>query len=92
LPDPGFNAYRKDLADVALAGRVIASHYAEPVERRVAAAATLRSAPSEDAATAAELQGGERFLMLDDSLGWAWGYAGENRRVGYLPSVVLAKN
>src|SRR6058998_1098973 len=27
--DPDFNAYRKDLADVALAGRVIASHYAE---------------------------------------------------------------
>jgi hypothetical protein len=22
--------------------------------------------------------------MLDESLGWAWGYAGEERRVGYL--------
>ena len=28
-PDPKFNAYRPDLADVALAGRVIASHYAD---------------------------------------------------------------
>jgi hypothetical protein len=28
LPDPDFHAYRKDLADIALAGRVIASHYA----------------------------------------------------------------
>ena len=36
-PDPLFNAYRKDLADVALAGRVIASHYAEPVERTIIA-------------------------------------------------------
>ncbi len=26
------------------------------------------------------------FEMLDDSLGWAWGYAGGERRVGYLPS------
>jgi hypothetical protein len=30
------------------------------------------------------------FLMLDDSLGWAWGYAGEERRVGYLPTEALA--
>jgi hypothetical protein len=27
--------------------------------------------------------------MLDDSLGWAWGYAGADRRVGYLPSDAL---
>jgi hypothetical protein len=24
--------------------------------------------------------------MLDDSLGWAWGYGGKQRRVGYVPS------
>src|SRR6185369_7472450 len=34
-PDARFNAYRKDLADVALAGSVITSHYAEPLARRV---------------------------------------------------------
>jgi hypothetical protein len=28
--------------------------------------------------------------LLDDSLGWAWGYAGEDRRVGYVPSEALA--
>ena len=28
--------------------------------------------------------------MLDDSLGWAWGYAGEDRRVGYVRSETLA--
>jgi hypothetical protein len=27
--------------------------------------------------------------MLDDSLGWAWGYAGDERRVGYVRSDVL---
>ena len=32
---------------------------------------------------------GEAFQMLDDSLGWAWGYAGEDRRVGYVPSEAL---
>jgi hypothetical protein len=36
-----------------------------------------------------ELEPGERFAMLDDSLGWAWGYAGEERRVGYVSSDAL---
>ena len=30
------------------------------------------------------------FLLLDDSLGWAWGYAGKERRVGYVPNRALA--
>lgn len=92
LPDPEFNAYRKDLADVALAGRVITSHYAEPAERRLSAGAILRSAPATEAEPVRELGTGTRFDMLDDSLGWAWGYAGEERRVGYLPSETLAKD
>jgi hypothetical protein len=32
---------------------------------------------------------GELFCMLDDTLGWAWGYAGEDRRVGYVRSEAL---
>jgi hypothetical protein len=40
----------------------------------------------------AELKAGDSFLMLDDALGWAWGYAGEDRRVGYVPSELLAKD
>ena len=28
--------------------------------------------------------------MLDDSLGWAWGYAGKDRRVGYVRERALA--
>jgi Bacterial dipeptidyl-peptidase Sh3 domain len=69
---------------------VIASHYAVPVERRLCAAATLRSSPSSDAEALLELNPGEPLLMLDDSLGWAWGYAGEERCVGYTPSEALA--
>ena len=91
-PDPRYNAYRKDLADLALAGRVIASHYAEPVEREIASATELRMAPSLEAEIIRELEAGERFDMLDDSLGWAWGYAGERRRVGYVRSDALAKD
>jgi hypothetical protein len=77
---------------VALAGRVIASHYAEPVERRLDAAAGLRARPSADADVIKALQPGDGFMMLDESLGWAWGYAGADRRVGYVPSDALAKD
>ena len=28
--------------------------------------------------------------MLDDSLGWAWGYAGDDKRVGYVPSDAIS--
>ena len=83
--DPATHAFRRDLADVALADRVISSHYAEPLERVLTAPATLRDGPSAEAQAIVELQRGDRFAMLDNSLGWAWGYAGQDRRVGYVP-------
>ena len=89
LPDPFYHAYRRDLADCALADRVIASHYAEPLERIVARPATLRAGPAEGAEALAELAAGDPFAMLDNSLGWAWGYAGTDRRVGYVRSDVI---
>lgn len=52
----------------------------------------LRSGPSTDAEVVAELGRGDRFLMLDDSLGWAWGYGGDDGRVGYVPTEALAKD
>jgi hypothetical protein len=69
---------------------VIASHYAEPLDRVIGAASELRAAPADEAEVIRSLQPGDPFVMLDDSLGWAWGYAGEERRVGYVPSDVLA--
>lgn len=89
-PDPDYHAFRYDLADIALAGRVITSHYAEPLPAAVASATALRSAAADDSETIRELQSGEPFDMLDNSLGWAWGYAGVDRRVGYVLSEALA--
>jgi hypothetical protein len=90
LPDASFNAYRKDLADIALAGRVIASHYAEPLDRLVMVTTDLRTAPSIEAPIVRQLNAGEPFALLDDSLGWSWGYAGSERRVGYVLSEALS--
>jgi hypothetical protein len=68
---------------------VIASHYAEPVERKIAGRTALRPLPDEEGDILLELQPGEAFWMLDDSVGWAWGYAGKDRRVGYVTSAAL---
>jgi hypothetical protein len=84
LPDPAFHAYRQDLADTALAGRVIASHYAEPLARRITSDAKLMASPSEDGEPVAEVSKGDDFALLDSTRGWAWGYAGAKRRVGYV--------
>ena len=89
-PDPTTNAYRQDLADVALAHRVIASHYAEPLDRAIALRTELRSEPSAEGEVIRMLGAGEPFALLDDTLGWAWGYAGAERRVGYVRSEAVA--
>jgi hypothetical protein len=69
---------------------VIASHYAEPLGKKVAVRAALRAEPSDEGGALRELAPGEPFLLLDDSVGWAWGYAGNDRRVGYVRSEALS--
>ena len=50
----------------------------------------LRAAPSEQSDVIAELEAGEPFAMLDNSVGWCWGYGGGDRLVGYVRSEALA--
>ena len=87
-PDPATHAYRQDLADVALAGRVVASHYAEPLSRRLASLTPFLVAPDEASECLATLAPGDELRMLDCSRGWAWGY-GPDGRVGYVRSAAL---
>lgn len=84
-PDPSTHAYRKDLADTALAGRVIASHYADPMPKPIRRDAVLRTAPDAASTPLGDLAPGTLFRMLDNSRGWAWGYAPDGR-VGYVES------
>ena len=87
-PDPATHAYRPDLADTSLAGAVIASHYAEPLERTLTASAEARATPASDGAVVAALAMGDVLRMLDCSRGWAWGYVPDGR-VGYVPAAAL---
>jgi cell wall-associated NlpC family hydrolase len=83
--DTRINAVRRDIADVALAGRLFAPHYARPELCACAAdAAMLRSAPQEDATAVSQLLHGEGFAMLDIAAGWAWGFGLHDHYVGYV--------
>lgn len=87
--DTRVNAYRGDIADVALAGTLFAPHYAAPMLRSAAVAAMMRSAPRADAEAVSQILPGESFAILDIAGGWAWGYSLHDHYVGYLPEAAL---
>lgn len=89
--DPRINAWRNDIADIALAGRLFAPHYASPVLRACGLIpAPLLREPADGAEAVSELLPGEGFAMLDVTAGWAWGYCLADHRVGYVEAIELA--
>ena len=86
------HAVRRDVADVELADRVFAPHYARATRCHcVAAAAMLRQDPHAGARAVSQLLRGEEFAVLDVAGGWAWGYCGHDRYVGYVAADALGK-
>jgi hypothetical protein len=90
--DPRIHAWRPDIADIALASRLFAPHYAAPLIRACGMLATLvREAPSDTARAVSELLPGEEFAVLDITAGWAWGYCLLDHRVGYVEAIELTE-
>lgn len=87
LLDPATHAVRGDLADVRLADRVFAPHYAEPMTCIVLREATLRGRANGE--TLATLQKGDRFELLELVGATAWGIAPAAGRVGYCDRAAL---
>jgi len=88
--DPRIHAYRSDIADIALAGRIIAPHYARPLIRACGPHPTdLRDAPVDEGEAVSELLPGEEFAVLEYSGGRAWGYCVADHRVGYVEAIAL---
>ncbi|MGB5724328.1 MAG: NlpC/P60 family protein, partial [Parasphingorhabdus sp.] len=84
--DPRITAHRGDLADVALAGKLFAPHYAAPMPMRCSAPkAMIRKQSGKDHEAISELLHGEDFHVLDIAGDWAWGYCGNDGYVGYVP-------
>lgn len=89
--DPRLNAYRADLADLALKDRVTAVRYTEGAPMRVVIpVAPLRREPADAAALDSEALHGEAvtvFERRDD--GWSWVQLAADRYVGWMPARAL---
>lgn len=80
---------RRDLADVRLAERVFAPHYASPMPRVVRAATAMRAAPAPDSEVLAQLVSGDVFEVLELAGSHAWGIAPGTGLVGYIDAAAL---
>ncbi|UZK67238.1 SH3 domain-containing protein [Sphingomonas sp. M1-B02] len=80
---------RRDLADVRLADRVFAPHYAAPLPRTLLVATTLRCASPIDSEVMAQLAAGETFEVLELAGVHAWGVAPTHGLVGYIPATAI---
>jgi hypothetical protein len=88
--DARIHAYRHDIADVELAGRVVSSHYARGLPRACGSrAALVWPAPRAEGDAVSELLPGEGFAVLEYTGPWAWGYCLADHRVGYVEAIEL---
>ncbi|WP_367613584.1 NlpC/P60 family protein [Sphingomonas sp. AP4-R1] len=80
------------MADIALAGRLFAPHYAAPIRCRLTARFTpVLAGPATDARAVSQLVLGEEFDIFDIVSGWAWGRCVHDDYVGYLPADLLGR-
>jgi len=77
------------LADIALANRLFAPHYAAAAPRIASERIELLSKPDDGSDSVGELQAGESFALLNVTGDWAWGYRASDHLVGYLKASAL---
>jgi NlpC/P60 family/Bacterial dipeptidyl-peptidase Sh3 domain len=83
--DPRTTPIRGDLADIKLAGKLFAPHYAVPMLRTgIAPVTEIHAEPHLSAMPVSALMHGEEFAVLDVAGEWAWGYCLHDDYLGYL--------
>jgi cell wall-associated NlpC family hydrolase len=88
--DRRLNAFRPDLDDERLRGRVEAAQFSAGRPARVAAPVLdLRNAPRPDAGLDTQLLHGDDLLVFEEREGWAWVQSARDLYVGYAPSAAL---
>lgn len=88
--DPRLHAFRPDLADQRLRGRVEATRFVEGELRRVIEpVADLRNRPWLDAGTDTQALYGDVVRVFDTNEGWAWAQAERGGYVGYMSANAL---
>ena len=88
--DPLTQAIRPDLADIAEAETHFAPHYAEAAATVTLRATALLASNDVGAEVRAMLPAGAAFALLDVTGDWAWGYAVDGHRVGYVADADLS--
>jgi hypothetical protein len=88
--DPRTNAVRADLADVRLADRVFAPHYAAPMPMTALADSPIRATTADDGEVVDTLAAGDVFDVLEIASVFSWGQARDSRIVGYVANAALA--
>lgn len=89
--DKRLHAYREDLADIRLKGRVAAPRYAEGTPARIIAGrAPVRRTPEPDAPLDTHYHYGERVRVFDKTRTTAWCQSEEDGYVGYIAPRYLA--
>jgi hypothetical protein len=89
--DPRTTPIRGDLADIKLAGRLFAPHYAVPMIRScIVPSAMMHEQPDVGSTGISELIYGEDFAVLDVAGMWAWGYTVHDDYLGYVALSALA--
>jgi hypothetical protein len=72
LLDPSVHAVRDDLADVDLADRVFAPHYAQSIRYKVTKPTTVHVKPSGSSVSLGSLSNGQTVDLFDLSASWGW--------------------
>jgi len=90
--DRRLNAYRDDLADSRLAGKVQAARFVPGADRRVTAGvAPLRKEPAPGTTLVSELLFGETVRVFEEKDGIAWVQNATDGYVGYTDSTALGE-
>lgn len=89
--EPRLHAFRPEIADAKLKGKVEAQRFVEAISRRVVVpSAPLKRAPRPEASLASEVLRGEIFRVFEATAeGWSWGQLETDSYVGYVPTEAL---
>jgi cell wall-associated NlpC family hydrolase len=88
--DRRLHAFRPDLADIRLKGRVEAEAFVEGHPAIVVAPAVdIRRAPAHDAGLDTQFVTGDRVRVFESEEGWAWVQGERDGYVGYAPDEAL---
>ncbi len=88
--DPRLHAYRPDLADASLEGRVAAARFVSGRPAQVVrGVADLRRRPAASEPVDSQLLFGETVTVYDEAAGWSWVQNAADRYVGYVESAAL---